>query len=382
MKIVIGYSDIPSNRLKVIFPYNLTYIRKIKKVQGYQWHPEERYWSVPYSKYVVNQILDEFLDEKLIVEPSLYNSIDDQYGQKISVGLEHLKKLMSKELAIRGYSSLTKKAYIYQLEHFITYFDIDPRQLTDTQIERYLVHLVNDKRVSRSYYNQAVSTLKFLYQEVLGKPTISMGLLRPRKELKLPQVLSEDEVLRILTSIRNLKHRAILMLIYASGLRVSEAVRLKVEDIDEQRRLIRVCGGKGRKDRYTILSAYALRVLRDYEAAYRPAGKWLFPGRGDGHITVRTVEKVFEHALARCDVSKRAGVHVLRHSFATHLLENGVNIRYIQELLGHKRLETTQIYTRVMRKDLANIQSPLDKLMWRRGEDNSRPISSDYSKYL
>jgi site-specific recombinase XerD len=163
--------------------------------------------------------------------------------------------------------------------------------------------------------------------------------------------------------VGNLKHKALLMLIYSAGLRVSEAVQLRLEDIDGQRRLIRVRASKGRKDRYTLLSEVALQVLREYWKAYHPRG-WLFPGQKEGrHLTSRTAEKILEQARQRAGIAKHFTVHTLRHSFATHLLEGGTDLRYIQELLGHKSSKTTEIYTHVSRKDLAQIASPLDQLM-------------------
>jgi len=175
-------------------------------------------------------------------------------------------------------------------------------------------------------------------------------------------VLSKDEVTRLLDSVRNRKHRAILMLVYSAGLRVSEVVRLKLEDIDVRRRLIHIKGSKGRKDRYTLLSSVALEVLRDYYRFYRPR-KWLFPGkRKDRHISARAVQKVVTATGKRAGIRKKLTTHTLRHSFATHLLENGTDLRYIQELLGHKSSKTTQIYTHVTRKDLVRIVSPLDRI--------------------
>lgn len=219
-------------------------------------------------------------------------------------------------------------------------------------------------KVSRAYHSQAVGALKFLYGQVLKKQMVSMQIPRPRKERKLPAVLSEGEVVKILQVVRNLKHRALLMLIYSAGLRVSEAVKLRIEDMDRQRQLIKVQGGKGWKDRYTILSQVAIQALSEYWKTYRPKSKWLFPGgRNIDHLTTRSAEKIFEQAANRAGIQKEVSVHTLRHSFATHLLESGTDLRYIQELLGHKRPETTQIYTHVMRKDLARIRSPLDKLL-------------------
>jgi len=193
-------------------------------------------------------------------------------------------------------------------------------------------------------------------------PRIVGKLPRPRKERKLPVVLARQDVIRLLESVANIKHRALLMLAYSAGLRVSEVVKLRPEDIDANRHMIRIPGGKGQKDRYTVLSEVALEVLREYWRVYRPK-KWLFPGSKEGsHITTRTAEKILENARKKAGIPKHITIHTLRHSFATHLLESGTDLRYIQELLGHKSSKTTEIYTHVSERDIGRIKSPLDTI--------------------
>ena len=188
-------------------------------------------------------------------------------------------------------------------------------------------------------------------------------LPRPRKERKLPKVLSRGEVLRLLGAVENVKHRAVMLLTYSAGLRVGEVVRLRCEDIDADRGLIHVRQGKRRKDRYTVLSEVAHEALRVYLIQYRPK-TWLFPGAALGrHLHERSVQKVFQRACQRSGIKKSVSVHTLRHSFATHLLEGGTDLRYIQELLGHASSKTTEIYTHVSTKDLGRIRSPLDDFM-------------------
>ncbi|MCL0077220.1 tyrosine-type recombinase/integrase [Dehalococcoidia bacterium] len=178
----------------------------------------------------------------------------------------------------------------------------------------------------------------------------------------MPDILSRQEVLRLLEAVQNPKHRAIMLLTYSSGLRLGEVVRLKIEDIDSARRLIHLRQAKGRKDRYTVLSQVALDALRAYFKQYHP-DQWLFPGAQPGrHLHERTVQKVFEQAREMAGIRKNVSVHTLRHSFATHLLESGTDLRYIQELLGHKSSKTTEIYTHVSERDIGRIQSPLDTL--------------------
>jgi len=210
--------------------------------------------------------------------------------------------------------------------------------------------------------NIAISALKFYYGGILKK-NFAYEIKRPKKDRKLPVVLSREEVFKILSSVVNIKHRAILMITYSAGLRVGEVVRLKVEDIDTERKMIHVRGAKGRKDRYTILSDVAIETLNLYLKSYQPK-IWLFHGKNENsHLTVRSVEKIFDNAVKSAGVTKDVSIHSLRHSFATHLLESGVDLRYIQELLGHKSSKTTEIYTHVSNKDLSRIQSPLDLIM-------------------
>lgn len=207
-----------------------------------------------------------------------------------------------------------------------------------------------------------MSAIKFLAENVIYRHDLTKLIERPKKEFKLPEILSQKEVLNILKSLKNEKHRAILFITYSAGLRVGEVVKLKVADINTDRKLIHIRQGKGRKDRYTVLSDIALQVLHEYQRKYNPK-EWLFPSTmQDKHITERTVQRVFENACKTANIKKEVSVHALRHSFATHLLENGTDLRYIQELLGHKNSTTTEIYTHVSERDIRKIRSPLDSI--------------------
>jgi site-specific recombinase XerD len=229
-------------------------------------------------------------------------------------------------------------------------------------VEGYLLHLVHGRGVSRSYQSQAVSALRFFFETVLERPRLAHRIPRPRKSKTLPAVLSRPEVSRLLRAPRNLKHRAILSLLYSSGLRVGEVVRLRPEDVEEDRGTLRVRGGKGRKDRQTLLAHRAVEAVRAYRGAY-PCEEWLFPGaRPDRPLSMRSVQRIVARAARRAGLGKRVIPHTLRHSFATHLLEAGTNLRIIQELLGHQSTRTTQRYTHVARSTLASIRSPLDSL--------------------
>lgn len=273
---------------------------------------------------------------------------------------------MAEELRLRGYRQKTRKAYLGHVRRFLAWADaagVRPEAIDGDHLRAFLLRLLEEKGVSHSYANQAVSALRFLYGSVLGHPVGSLRLPRPKRQRKLPVVLGRAEVRRILEAVEHPKHRAILMLVYSAGLRMGEVVRLRPEDVDGERGLLHVRQGKGRKDRYVVLSRVALEAVDIYSRAFRPR-EWLFPGARQGrHLHERSVQHVFERARRKAGIDKPATVHTLRHSFATHLLESGVDLRYIQEMLGHVSPKTTQLYTRVTEHDLAQIRSPLDDLM-------------------
>lgn len=326
-------------RIEISFPYNPHYIAKIKTIEGYKWHSEAKCWSLPYSE--LKGLLTLFGEEKLDIDPSAW--LDE----------------MRMELVARRYSQRTIKLYLYQNREFLEFSKKNPYEVSNEAIRGYLYHLANDKEVSTSTLNTAINALKFYYGEVLKRRFV-YEIKRPKKDKKLPVVLSQEEISQILSSVSNIKHKSILMITYSAGLRVSEVVKLKLEDIDIQRKLIHVKSAKGRKDRYTMLSEVAIETLNIYIKSYSPQ-KWLFPGKKEGsHITTRTVQRIFENAVKKAKICKDVSVHSLRHSFATHLLENGVDLRYIQELLGHKSSKTTEIYTHVSNKNLSKITNPLD----------------------
>lgn len=261
-------------------------------------------------------------------------------------------------LTARGYSLKTIKAYIGHLHRYYQYLHERDYSEDKNKSEQYALLLLQQER-SHSYVNQALSALKFYYKYVRHTED-NTSYIRPKKETKLPQVLSLQEVKTLLDATENMKHKAILYITYSAGLRVGEVVRLTRSDFDIDRKLLRIRQGKGKKDRYTLLSEAALAVVLRYIEVERPA-KWLFPGQdANKHLTERSVQKVFEHILKNTTIQKKVSVHVLRHSFATHLLEAGIDIRYIQELLGHQSIQTTQRYTHVTTKDAKHIRSPLD----------------------
>ncbi|MTI71206.1 MAG: integrase [Firmicutes bacterium] len=341
--------------------YDKEKVNKIRKIDGRVWNSEKKYWSIPYNAKSLSKLIKFFINEDIDWEEIFkVTLIDFKKLYKIDINKE--KNEMYKLLTLKGYSEKTKISYIGHLKRFLEYYDVKTEKLTKEHVERYMYHLLQDKNNSHSFVNQTLSSLKIYYDEILKKGRILYNIPRPKKEKKLPKILSEMEVKNILNNIKNLKHKAILYIVYSSGLRVSEVAKLKVKDIDSSRMLIHVVQGKGKKDRYTMLSNATLNILREYSRSYKPKN-WLFPGGNEGkHITERTIQRVFKNACANANINKEVSIHVLRHSFATHLLESGTDLRYIQELLGHKSSKTTEIYTHVSKTNISNIKSPLDKM--------------------
>ena len=261
---------------------------------------------------------------------------------------------------LRNLTENTQRSYLRIIRQFSEYFNRSPEELGTEELREYLLHLKRDKKQAAKTLNAAYSALKFFYHNVLDRPWEISPVPRVKLDKKLPVVLSTEEIKRLLTVIRNIKHKALLTVIYSAGLRTSEAANLKVSDIDSSRMQIRIQNSKGAKDRYTILSETALRILLQYWKINRPH-KWLFPGRfGDKPIGFRGISFIFNQYKKRAGITKAATVHSLRHSFATHLLENGADLYHIQLLLGHSSPKTTTVYLHVRRVDLQKIASPLD----------------------
>jgi len=272
-----------------------------------------------------------------------------------------LRRRMIEDMTIRNLSPATQRSYIHAVSRFSQYFGHSPDRLGLEDVRAYQVHLAS-KGVAWGSLNQVVCALRFFYGVTLGEATIPERIAYAREPRKLPTVLSADEVVRFLESVSSLKARVALTTAYAAGLRVSEVVALKVRDIDSRRMVLRIEHGKGDKERYAILSQTLLGILRAYWRLARPS-LYLFPGRTpDRPVEANVLYAACRSAAAAAGLSKRVSVHVLRHSFATHLLEQGANIRVIQVLLGHENLSTTARYTRVSTEVIAGTASPLDKL--------------------
>jgi site-specific recombinase XerD len=273
-----------------------------------------------------------------------------------------LRQRMWEDMRIRNLSLTTQKKYMKQVAAFANHFHKSPELLGIEDIRVFLLYLAQEKKFSSSSINVTVSALRFLYKVTLGCKWDIEKIHFARREKKLPVVLSSEEVTQFLKSVKNKKHQVILKTVYATGLRILEATRLKISDIDSQRMAIRVRQGKGKKDRYVMLSKKLLTILRDYWKEYRPSS-WLFYGENKNDpLSAGTVRLVCRLASYESGLKKRVTPHILRHSFATHLLEQGTNLRTIQVLLGHKSAKSTTVYTHIAVQNLKATTSPFDNL--------------------
>jgi integrase/recombinase XerD len=279
--------------------------------------------------------------------------------------MTEMRRRMEEELRLRGCRLRTQRAYVQWVSRFAAHYRRAPERMGEEQVRAYLVYLLEDQKLSRPTLVQALCALKFFYVHVLHRSWEVEDLRFPRQQKKrLPRVLSEPEVTRLLESAGSLKEQAILMTLYGSGLRLNEVIHLQVKDIDSSKMQIRVRQGKGGKDRNVVLSEVLLEVLRRYFRQYRPVN-WLFYGQTPQRpIDERTLQRMVRALSQRAGLRERVTTHTLRHSFATHLLEHGTELPYIQELLGHRSIKTTMLYLRVSPPALRKVISPLDRLDW------------------
>jgi integrase/recombinase XerD len=335
--------DREDGTIAAAFDYDEDIVRRIRFIPSRRWNPDEKVWI--------------FADRPEI-RRDLHRLFDGYEIVHIDFTSFHA---LLKEMRTRKYSRKTIASYLYYNREFLAFCGksaaaVDRRDLLD-----FLSYLEKERGYGASGINLALSALKFHFGRVLGKAFV-MEKKRPKKDKLLPKVLNRDEIMKVLNAPLCLKHRVLLGMAYSAGLRVSEVVRLKDEDIDPERKMIHVRRAKGRKDRYTLLSERVLGLLGDYREKYKPKS-WLFEGQDPRRpLSVRTAEKIFEHACLKAGIRKEVSIHCLRHSFATHLLENGTDVRYIQELLGHAHMKTTEIYAHVAARDFLRIASPLDSI--------------------
>jgi site-specific recombinase XerD len=274
-----------------------------------------------------------------------------------------LRRQMIEDMQLHGYSKKTQECYLTAVKVLARHYRRSPDKLTEEEIREFFLYLVNVKHVARSTLAIYLYAIKFFYEKSLKREWPIFELIRPKKSKKLPVVLAPSEVRHVLSLIHKSMARTALMVIYSCGLRLSEGTNLHVADIDSERMVVRVRDGKGGKDRYVPLAERTLDLLRAYQSANR-SGVWLFPSPAkEGPISAMSLQKTFKAALKESGISKNASIHTLRHSYATHLLERGVDIRLIQKILGHGCLTSTFRYTHLTRKTITNFQSIINDLM-------------------
>jgi len=273
-----------------------------------------------------------------------------------------LRKQLNDHMTLRGLSPNTQEAYTNAVAGLAGYYHLSPDKLTNEQIQAYLIHLIKERELAWSSCNVVFSGLRCFYSQVLRWDETRFHIPPRPREKKLPRILSLEQVLRLFQVTTNIKHRALLMTVYGGGLRVSEVVQLEPEHIESQRMMIRVDQGKGRKDRFTLLPQNLLDELKAYWKACRPQS-WLFFGRSkDKPMAIGTAQRIYYNAKSKAGINKGNGIHTLRHCFATHLLDQGVDITTIQQMMGHRALVTTSKYLHTTKEKIASIKSPLDTL--------------------
>jgi len=345
-------------RLLLYFPYDQDLIDLVRTIPGARWNRPMKCWHISFAAGPVERLNEKFAGqiEFELVGPGPGTNTTISTGKIVL----RVPDEMIKTLKLRQYSQNTIKTYISMFRMFMEYYsEKQLDEITEPEIRDYLIFLVEERNVSQSHQNQSINAIKFYYEKVLGKPVKKYYIQRPKREKKLPVVCSVEEVAAILKGTSNLKHKCILYLIYSAGLRLSEVIHLRPADIDSDRMTIHIRHAKGKKDRISLLSDKTLNLLRQYYKEYRPK-TWLFEGQFNNQYSPRSVQNILQVALRATKIRKRVTVHTLRHSFATHLLEGGVDLRYIQNFLGHESMRTTQIYTHITKRGIEKIKSPLD----------------------
>lgn len=361
MKAIIYETRPNAKRIKFHIPYQAKEWRmKVKSLDSSYFHYHQKLWSVINTKDNVGKL-------KLIFGKDL--EIHDQSVQK-QMPIKKLNDnslktltLYEQKIILLGYSRHTLKSYKSAMIKFLTFFETrNLEDITKEEIEGFVFHLISKYKISETMQNTLINAIKLYYEKVLGKPREYYTIQRPKKSKSLPNVLSTNEVEKLLKVTSNLKHKAILCTIYSAGLRLSEVINLRLEDVHSDDNYLFIKGGKGKKDRKTTLSLKLLRLLRQYYIKYKP-GYWLFEGQDGGQYSHSSIQRVFRKSVRLSNINPWATPHTLRHSYATHLLQQGVNLRYVQSLLGHESSKTTELYTHVMDINNKEIKSPLDNLI-------------------
>lgn len=341
----------------IAFAYNPRIVDELKKHFAVIWSQSKKSWWIERRKFDYKKFKQVFSELAIIGYSKKRARGINITEVKLPDGyLEKLERLRYSDSTVRTYTKYFKEFQAAFLHEIIKELDAD-------DINSYLTTLLNNKKMSASQQNQRINAIKFYYEKVLGRERMYWQIDRPKTEKRLPEVLSKSEVKRIIDSCNNLKHRCILSLIYSAGLRRSELINLKITDINSDGGLICIKAAKGKKDRYSLLSTGLLVELRAYYKQYRPI-TWLFEGQErNTKYSPTSIANILKKACIKAKIYRRITPHMLRHSFATHLLEQGTDLRYIQTLLGHSSSKTTEIYTHVSNKNLSQIKNPIDDIM-------------------
>lgn len=345
----------------VKFARNPEIIAKIRSYPNIRWSQTKQCWYVPAHTFRLSDFFAQFSSLAYINYESLRNTLQGSHSE--SIVHDKLITGFRTWLTHKRYSPNSIKTYTEAVRQFLRVDLGKPLpQLTNDDIVRYIHENIVKKGYSFAYQNQVVSALKLFFREVVKTDIRVESIARPRREHKLPNVLSKEEVKAVIEAPANPKHRAMLSLIYACGLRRSELLNLKITDVDSKRHMLIIRNSKGYKDRQVPISDRTIEMLREYYKTYKPK-IWLFEGQQQGErYSEESLAKVLKHAVFKANIKKPVTLHWLRHSYATHLLEAGTDLRYIQELLGHKSSKTTEIYTHVSQNSLQKIKSPFDDL--------------------
>ncbi len=353
------------------FQYDEKLIPIIKKIRGIKWSQSAKFWYIEKNEFKLSAVFDILKESAYVNYSALKNS---KAVKNTKPKPERIKKPKVKLpqsyfdiLEQRRYSKSTKETYVNYFEDFIRYFpDKQLESITVKEINDYVLWLIREKNISPSQQNQRINAIKFYYDKVLGREKMYLDIKWPRKKKNMPNVLSATEVKKMIDVTDNLKHKCIISLLYSAGLRRSELVNMKITDILSEQMLIKIYQSKGNKDRYVGLSKYMLNLLREYYKKYKPE-EWLFEGHNGGQYSTTSVLKIVKSAAIKSGINRKITPHMLRHSFATHHLESGTDLRYIQEFLGHSSSKTTEIYTHVAKTDFTKFKNPLDTMYYDSG---------------
>ena len=346
------------SQLLVTFEYESSLIKSIRKIKGAKWSSTLKAWYVNDSKENLDLIFEVFNDIANVDSSEL--SKKNLFKRNLTEDQKVLLNNFYLYLKGKRYSQSTIQTYTFFVADFVNFYTKVPlKELTNRSVELFIEKIFIERNYSVSSQRQFISALKIFIHFYPHTQINDLTLERPKKSRKLPNVLSQEEVLDIIRSTQNLKHRAVLALIYSCGLRISELINLKLVDFHIERKQLIIKNGKGRKDRYVSLADSFLPLLSNYYYSYKP-NTYFVEGKNGGKYSAESVRQFLRKSCLKAKIAKTVTPHTLRHSYATHLLENGVDIRYIQSLLGHAKPETTMIYTHVKRKDLMEIQNPLD----------------------